>query len=188
VKARLEAGLDQLAAHIRGDADDIEISERNGGWIRVSPLDAQPAPVNIARLHRSLVDRWPATSLLDMLKETDLRIGLTDQFTSTGTRDRLDPAVLQRRLLLCLFAYGTTTGIRRVAAGDHPDTERDLHDIRRRYLTVANVRGAIREVVNATLAARRTLLWGEATTTASDSTKFGAWDQNLLTEWHARYR
>ncbi len=27
----------------------------------------------------------------------------------------------------------------------------------------------------------------QATTTASDSTKFGAWDQNLLTEWHTRY-
>lgn len=31
-------------------------------------------------------------------------------------------------------------------------------------------------------------IWGEATTTcASDSTHFGAYDQNLLTEWHARY-
>ena len=29
---------------------------------------------------------------------------------------------------------------------------------------------------------------GEATTAcASDSKKFGAWDQNLMTEWHARY-
>ena len=45
---------------------------------------------------------------------------------------------------------------------------------------------AITEVVNATLAARHEHLWGQATTTASDSTKFGAWDHNLLTEWHAR--
>jgi TnpA family transposase len=30
--------------------------------------------------------------------------------------------------------------------------------------------------------------WGEATTAcASDSKKFGAWDQNLMTEWHVRY-
>jgi len=42
--------------------------------------------------------------------------------------------------------------------------------------------------VNATHQARQANLWGEVTTTASDSTKFGAWDQNLLTEWHARYR
>jgi len=30
--------------------------------------------------------------------------------------------------------------------------------------------------------------WSEATTAcASDSKKFGAWDQNLMTEWHVRY-
>ena len=32
-------------------------------------------------------------------------------------------------------------------------------------------------------------IWGEGTTScASDSKKFGAWDQNLMTEWHIRYR
>lgn len=32
-------------------------------------------------------------------------------------------------------------------------------------------------------------MWGEGTTAcASDSRKFGAWDQNLMTEWHVRYR
>jgi TnpA family transposase len=31
-------------------------------------------------------------------------------------------------------------------------------------------------------------IWGEVTTTcAADSKQFGAWDQNLLTEWHLRY-
>ena len=71
---------------------------------------------------------------------------------------------------------------------DHGESERDLRHVRRRYLTTGNVRRAITEVVNATLAARHEHLWGQATTTASDSTKFGAWDHNLLTEWHARYR
>ena len=33
------------------------------------------------------------------------------------------------------------------------------------------------------------LIWGEGTTAcASDSKKFGAWDQNLMTEYHARLR
>jgi TnpA family transposase len=35
---------------------------------------------------------------------------------------------------------------------------------------------------------RNPTLWAEGTTAcASDSKKFGAWDQNLITEWHARY-
>ena len=43
-------------------------------------------------------------------------------------------------------------------------------------------------MVNATLAARLPHIWGEGTTAcASDSKQFGAWDQNLLTEWHHRY-
>src|SRR5208282_5823805 len=30
--------------------------------------------------------------------------------------------------------------------------------------------------------------WGEGTTAcAADSKQFGAWDQNLMTEWHVRY-
>ncbi|MCV5276291.1 transposase, partial [Escherichia coli] len=51
-----------------------------------------------------------------------------------------------------------------------------------------HLRNAIAQVVNATLSARKTAIWGEGTTScASDSKKFGSWDQNLMTEWHIRY-
>lgn len=44
-------------------------------------------------------------------------------------------------------------------------------------------------MANAIFAVRRAEIWGEGTTAcASDSKKFGAWNQNLLTEWHIRYR
>ena len=43
-------------------------------------------------------------------------------------------------------------------------------------------------MVNATLAVRHPGIWGEGTTAcASDSKHFGAFDQNLMTEWHVRY-
>jgi len=43
-------------------------------------------------------------------------------------------------------------------------------------------------VANAIFKIRAPEIWGEGTTTcASDSKKFGAWDQNLMTEWHIRY-
>ncbi len=61
--------------------------------------------------------------------------------------------------------------------------------IRRRFLTTAHLRAAIVRVVNATLHARHPHIWGDGTTAcASDSKKFGAWDQNLLTEWSIRHR
>jgi len=59
---------------------------------------------------------------------------------------------------------------------------------RRRYIDAEALRDATRRVVNATLAARQPQIWGEGTTAcASDSKHFGAFDQNLMTEWHARY-
>ena len=44
------------------------------------------------------------------------------------------------------------------------------------------------QIANATFAARQSWLCGEGTTAvASDSTHFRAYDQNIFTEWHARY-
>ena len=38
------------------------------------------------------------------------------------------------------------------------------------------------------LRTRHPSIWGEGTTAcAADSKQFGAWDQNLMTEWHVRY-
>jgi TnpA family transposase len=65
----------------------------------------------------------------------------------------------------------------------------DLQYIKRKFINKDNLRGAISHIVNAIFESRKQIVWGEGTTTcASDSTKLGAWDQNLLTEWHIRYR
>ncbi|HYX32281.1 MAG TPA: hypothetical protein VE954_04155 [Oligoflexus sp.] len=58
----------------------VRILSRSDGWISVKPLDAQPEPQNLIRLKTEVGKRWPMTSLLDVLKETDLRIGLTECF------------------------------------------------------------------------------------------------------------
>jgi len=61
--------------------------------------------------------------------------------------------------------------------------------VRHRYITKDCLRQAIAEVVNQIFAIRSPEIWGEGTTAcASDSKKFGAWDQNLMTQWHARYQ
>jgi TnpA family transposase len=67
-------------------------------------------------------------------------------------------------------------------------TAKDLTYIRHRYISVDNLRQAIATVSNGTLKARNPAIWGEGTTAcASDSKHFGAWDQNLTTQWHVRY-
>jgi len=166
------------------------VERRNGkNAIRLSPLTALPEPPNLIRLKLELGRRWPDTSLLDMLKEVDLRIHFTEQFVSAGVREHLDRLTLQKRLLLCLYALGTNTGLKRMTGGEHSQSYKDLWYVHRRFLHRDALRNAIAQVANAIFQARLTHIWGEATPAcASDSKKFGAWDQNLLTEWHARYR
>ncbi len=63
----------------------------------------------------------------------------------------------------------------------------NLH-VHRRFIHAPALREACARVANATLAIRNAAVWGDAgAACASDSTKFGAWDRNLMTEWHARY-
>ena len=54
------------------------------------------------------------TGLLDILRETDLRVHFTQYFTGIGTR--LSRETLQKRLLLCLYGLGTNMGIKRVSS------------------------------------------------------------------------
>ena len=168
----------------------VRISEAKNGWISLSPLPAQPKPPTLGSLRAEVSSRWPMTSLLDVLKEADLRTNLTALFATSATREALPNGVLRKRLLLCLYGLGTNTGLKRVGAGD-PDgsTHQDLRYVRRKYVTREYLRSAIAHLANAVFRVRRSEIWGEGTTAcASDSKKFGAWDQNLLTEWSIRHR
>jgi TnpA family transposase len=156
--------------------------------IVLSPLTEQPESKNINKLKGQIQTIWPMTNLLDVLKEADLRISFTDCFKTLRTTERLDRKILQKRLLLALFALGTNTGLKRISAGHHGVSYKELLHIRRFYIDKTAIQNAIRSVVNAIFEIRNTDLWGEGTTScASDSKKFGAWDQNLMTEWHIRY-
>jgi TnpA family transposase len=95
---------------------------------------------------------------------------------------------LQRRLLLCLFGLGTNTGLKRVCTTMPEDQYHDLLYVRRRYLHPEALRNALAHMANAIFRIRAARIWGEGTTAcASDAKQFGAWGQNLLTEWHLRY-
>ena len=188
LRDQMTTALASLNAHMPHNPK-VRITQRAGKHrISITPFDALPDPPNLDKLKAELGRRWPATSLLDILKETDLRIGFTEAFSTSGNREITDAGEVQRRLLLALYGLGTNAGLKRIASGRHGVSYKELLHIRRRYIDKASMRDAIRRVVNAIMAVRAAEIWGEGTTTcASDSTKFGAWDQNLMTEWHARY-
>ena len=184
----MESGLEQLDKGMPKNKGVAIAGKGNKGLIRLSPFDAAPDPINLRQLKGEINRLWHKTSLLDILKETDLRVDFTRNFKSMGTREILDRETLQKRLLLCLFGMGTNTGLKRINTGIDGENYQDLIYVRRRYIHKDQLRSAIAEVVNAIFEIRLPHIWGEGTTTcASDSKHFGAWEQNLITQYHLRY-
>ena len=166
----------------------VKLRKQGKNIIHLSPYTALTEPPNTAALKREIGQRWSDVELIDIAKEVDLRLNFTSAFRTTASREVLDPAVLQRRLLLCLFGVGTNVGLKRIASQQPSVTFDELRYVKRRYVNKEALRAAVAEIVNGTFAIRQAAIWGEATTScASDSKKFGAYDQNLMTEWHARY-
>lgn len=162
--------------------------KKNKAWIKLSPLKPQLEPYNIQLLKQEILETWPSTSLLDVLKEVDLRVDLTSSLKSVASKEIIDQGDLQYKKLLTLFALGTNTGLKRQKTEDNEVSYNDLRYVLRRYVTVDSLRDAIVKLVNESFKIRDKELFGDVTIScASDSSKFVAWDQNLMTEWHARY-
>lgn len=166
----------------------VRLRRQGKNLICLTRLDRQPEPTNIAALKREIGRRWADVELIDILKEVDLRVNFTAAFRSSANREVLDHVLLQRRLLLCLFGIGTNVGLKRVASQQPSVSFEELRHVKRRFIQKETLHKAIADIVNGTFRIRNPTIWGEATTAcASDSKKFGAYDQNLMTEWHARY-
>ena len=187
VQASMRNWLGTLSAGLPGN-QKVKLREQGKNTIHLSPLDRQDEPPNTEALKREIGRRWSDVELIDIIKEVDLRLNFTSTFRTAGSRETLDPAVLQRRLLLCLFGIGTNVGLKRIASQQPSVTFEELRYVKRRFVQKDALRTAIAEIVNGTFRIRQSAIWGEVTTAcASDSKQFGAYDQNLMTEWHARY-
>jgi TnpA family transposase len=187
IREELERELLLLNADIPQN-EKVRLLWRGDNRISITPFKPAPEPKGLASIKGEVGQRWPMTGLLDVLKEAALDTGLLDAFETSASRVALSKAALDQRLLLCLYGLGTNAGLKRVA-GATPDVRyEELLHVHRRFIHAPALREACARVANATLAIRNAAVWGDAgTACASDSTKFGAWDHNLMTEWHARY-
>ena len=182
LQAEMVAALTELNVTIKTN-ERVKITAT--GKIKLTPLKPQLTPLTLEKLGDELEERWPQTTILDVFKEAELRIGFTDEFSSVATREVLDRETIQKRLVIALHAIGTNAGLKRARADQK---HADLKYIARRFVTRDAVRNAIRRIVNEIFKVRQVHIWGEGTTScAADSKKFGSWDQNLMTEWHSRY-
>ena len=71
LRHRMETALANLDAYLPSNPKvKLTTTKKGKGRICLTPLDEQPEPRNIVALTAALVERWPMTNLLDILKET----------------------------------------------------------------------------------------------------------------------
>ncbi|SHJ26636.1 Transposase and inactivated derivatives, TnpA family [Tessaracoccus bendigoensis DSM 12906] len=188
LRDEMTAALGELDAAIPA-LDWLDITDRASGAITLTRYEAAPEPRNLRRIKGEVRRRWGTVALIDILKETVLRTGCLNQISAVAGGGTLPVEVLAERLMLAIYAYGTNTGIRSVAAGGgHEHSEDEIRYVRRRYLTRDTAAAVAIGIADATFAARQQAVWGEGSTAvASDSTHFRSYDQNIFTEWHSRY-
>ena len=189
LKTSTANNLDELNANIPNNKLVQIKKSKVGNNIKVTPSDPQGEPDNIVKLQQEINNKYSSIHLIDILKECDLRINFTKTLETIGKGSNLNSSDLQKRLLLCIFGIGSNTGLKRISIANDDVNYSDLRYIKKRHINSVNIRNAIRILVNNVLKIRDLEVWGEATTTvACDSTHLFVWDQNLMSEWHFRYR
>ena len=176
--------------NIIGSNTNVRIGIKKGNpHIFITPYAAQDEPQNLAMLKQSVLKKWGNLSLLNILKESDIRIGLTTEIIEITDKSSMDSELLRQRLLLCIYSMATNTDFKRICNGTEGVTGQDLQYIKKRYLTPEVMRHIIRKLINSTLEIRDKMLWGNIKSLiASDSTKVASWDENLMSEYHVRYK
>ncbi|MGI9498784.1 MAG: Tn3 family transposase, partial [Geminicoccaceae bacterium] len=110
VKNRMGEALAALNAHLPNDPL-VRIRQRGAKTrLSITPFAPLPEPPNLDALKQELMRRWPSTSLLDVLKETDFQVGFTKAFASSASRQAMEQDKVTRRLLLALYGLGTNMG------------------------------------------------------------------------------
>lgn len=188
VKKEMAAAIKAFNASIPTN-EDVRIGKKSGKpHIFLTPYTAQDEPENITAIKQDILNTWPNTALLDIWKETDLRLGLTQALIAMTDKVALDPQILQQRLLLCIFAMGTNTEFKSVCTGTANVSESDLWYVKKRFITPEGLRQIIRKLVDNTIEVRDEEIWGNVLTHfSSDSVKISVWDGNLMSERHIRY-
>jgi TnpA family transposase len=172
------------------DDEEINIGIKKGkSHIYVTPYQAQDEPSNIKDLKQEVLNIWPNTNLLDILKEADLRVDFTTELINMVDKTSIPHDVLRQRLLLCIFAIATNTEFKKICLNIEGTNEADLSYIKKRFLTSESMRYIIAKLINHTMTIRNKEIWGEPNSSfASDSTKFASIDNNLISEFHIRYK
>jgi hypothetical protein len=80
-------------------------------------------------LKQNILRKGGNLSLLNILKESDIRIGLTTEIIDITDKSSMNPELLRQRLLLCIYSMATNTDFKRICNGTEGVTGHKIFNI-----------------------------------------------------------
>ncbi len=185
LRKRLKAAA-QAADRMSQKDGQVTINKK-GELVLKRPPARDPSP-SAKRLHTTLNLRLPERNLIDILHSVTRWTSCTRHF---GPLSGADPKLEEppESYIRLLFTYGTNMGP--VEAARHMAGAMSAHQcsyLNRRHVTSEKLDKATVDIIN--MYHRLTLprLWGDGSAVGTDGTKFALIENNLMAEYHFRYR
>lgn len=168
------------------ESTSLVINNRGEPVLKKPPV--KKIPDSALQLEAAVQERMPERSLIDILWLGDLALHYTRHF---GPLSGFDQKLADPQQSYCLTLFAMATGLGPTQAARHMRgliTASSLARLNRRHITAEKLEAAHNDFLNEYSQFEITRSWGSGETAAFDGTLFELAEQNLLSDFHFRYR
>ncbi|ANV84116.1 transposase [Picosynechococcus sp. PCC 7003] len=191
-----EAFVEQLKSQLSQVAAAVDTICKDGTQVTISKegkpvlkrLKAAPSSPSALRLEHTIHQRLPERSVLDILCNVQHWVNWTRHFGPlSGSEPKLDEPV--ERYIFTTFGYGCNLGPNETARHTRGLlSAHQLSYIHSRHISTEKIEDAIRDIIQAYSQLKLPNCWGTGKRAAADGSKFEVYDNNLMAEYHLRYK
>ena len=185
LKALLIERSAEVDEKLKGN-DQLSFDEEGDPVLKKVP--AAPVPKNMEKFSNSLDEQMPERTVLDILCNVEHWLNWTRHLGPlSGSEPKI--ANVAERYILTTFAYGCNLGPTQTARHVRGDTTyHQLSYTNQRHVSADALQRAICDIINAYHRLDLPKCWGTGEKAAADGSKFETYENNLLSEYHIRYR
>lgn len=182
----LKAHLTQLSREVDASFPDNSYAEIQNDRLLLRKTPRNMQAEGLQDLDDELNDRLPATSIVDILVDTEKWLNLHRHFGPlSGNARKLDNP--QARFVTTLFCYGCNLGPSQTARSVKGFSRKQIAWLNLKQISEEQLDQAIVKVINAYNKFELPGYWGSGKHAAADGTQWNLYEQNLMAEHHIRY-
>lgn len=182
----LKKALSDLAREVDEQfPKNAQVEIVQGRLVLHRPERTEPS-AEVKKVEAEIDQRIEATGILDVLVDAERWLDLHRYMRPlAGTASKIED--LRQRFVATLFCFGCNLGASQTARAVKGFSRKQVAWLNLKYLSEESLDKAIVKVINAYNQFDLPRHWGSGKHASADGTKWGVYEQNLLSEYHIRY-